>query len=563
MITLGGVLLATAPIAAGAPMTAPAAAYAGAAPGTVVADQPTIPSGPVPAAEVGAPAGSNPEAPALPIVEGSVEASSASGTILTFGDAPPYGSLAGQVLAKPITAMAATPTGHGYWLVAADGGIFTFGDAGFHGSTGATRLNQPIVGMAPTPTGNGYWLVAADGGIFTFGDAALPRIDRRHPPQPTHRRHGPHPDRTRLLARRRRRRHLHLRRRRASTDPPAPSASTNPSSAWPPPRPATATGSSPPTAASSPSATPASTDPPAPPASTNPSSAWPPPPPAHGYWLVAADGGIFTFGDAGFYGSAAGQALVQPVVGIAAPPGGGGYWLVEGQRASNAASDVFSEALTAALGARAGVVSASVLDLTTGDSYQYRPGQLGITASIVKVEILGTLLSEAQAEGRGLTATEEATATSMIEVSDNDSATALWDEVGGAPAVAAFDRSVGMTSTTPSSAWGLTETTTADQIDAARASGPAEPRAVGRLAPYEIGLMEHVTPSQAWGVSAGIAPGTIVALKNGWLAIGSGWVVNSVGWVDGGGRDYLIAVTASGDPSMGYGIDSISMVAAR
>src|SRR3546814_14401926 len=67
--------------------------------------------------------------------------------------------------------MAPTPTGIGYWLVAADGGIFTFGDARFHGSIGAMKLNQPIVGMAPTPTGSGYWLVAADGGIFTFGEA--------------------------------------------------------------------------------------------------------------------------------------------------------------------------------------------------------------------------------------------------------------------------------------------------------------------------------------------------------------------------------------------------------
>ena len=67
--------------------------------------------------------------------------------------------------------LAATPTGKGYWLVAADGGIFAFGDATFHGSTGHLTLNQPITGMAPTPTGNGYWLVARDGGIFAFGDA--------------------------------------------------------------------------------------------------------------------------------------------------------------------------------------------------------------------------------------------------------------------------------------------------------------------------------------------------------------------------------------------------------
>ena len=44
--------------------------------------------------------------------------------------------------------MAATPTAHGYWLVAADGGIFAFGDARFYGSTGSTKLTQPIVGMA-------------------------------------------------------------------------------------------------------------------------------------------------------------------------------------------------------------------------------------------------------------------------------------------------------------------------------------------------------------------------------------------------------------------------------
>src|SRR3546814_19359875 len=74
-------------------------------------------------------------------------------------------------LNQPIVGMAPTPTGSGYWLVAADGGIFTFGDARFHGPTGAMKLNQPIVGMAPTPTGSGYWLVAADAAIFPFGEA--------------------------------------------------------------------------------------------------------------------------------------------------------------------------------------------------------------------------------------------------------------------------------------------------------------------------------------------------------------------------------------------------------
>jgi hypothetical protein len=51
-------------------------------------------------------------------------------------------------------------------------------------------------------------------------------------------------------------------------------------------------------------------------------------PSGHGYWLVASDGGIFTFGDAGFYGSTGATKLNQPIAGAAPTPGGGGYWLV-------------------------------------------------------------------------------------------------------------------------------------------------------------------------------------------------------------------------------------------
>ena len=47
-----------------------------------------------------------------------------------------------------------------------------------------------------------------------------------------------------------------------------------------------------------------------------------------GYWLVASDGGIFTFGDAGYFGSTGGMHLNQPIVGMAATPDGRGYWLV-------------------------------------------------------------------------------------------------------------------------------------------------------------------------------------------------------------------------------------------
>jgi hypothetical protein len=67
-----------------------------------------------------------------------------------------------------------------------------------------------------------------------------------------------------------------------------------------------------------------------------------------GYWLVASDGGIFSYGDAAFFGSRGGQPLNAPIVGMAATPDGGGYWLV--------ASDdgIFSYGDAGFLGSRGG-----------------------------------------------------------------------------------------------------------------------------------------------------------------------------------------------------------------
>ena len=67
--------------------------------------------------------------------------------------------------------IAATPSGRGYWLFAADGGVFTYGDAPFEGSVGGATLRAPIVGGASTESGHGYDLYATDGGVFNFGDA--------------------------------------------------------------------------------------------------------------------------------------------------------------------------------------------------------------------------------------------------------------------------------------------------------------------------------------------------------------------------------------------------------
>jgi hypothetical protein len=50
-------------------------------------------------------------------------------------------------------------------------------------------------------------------------------------------------------------------------------------------------------------------------------------PAPRGYWLVGSDGGIFSFGAAGFFGSMGGTPLQRPVVGITPTSTREGYWL--------------------------------------------------------------------------------------------------------------------------------------------------------------------------------------------------------------------------------------------
>ena len=86
-----------------------------------------------------------------------------------------------------------------------------------------------------------------------------------------------------------------------------------------------------------------------------------------GYWLVGADGGVFSYGDARFFGSAGALHLAAPVVGMAATPDGGGYWLV------GADGGVFSYGDAPFLGAEAGQpVGQDTTALAASGAHGYR-----------------------------------------------------------------------------------------------------------------------------------------------------------------------------------------------
>jgi len=236
--------------------------------------------------------------------------------------------------------------------------------------------------------------------------------------------------------------------------------------------------------------------------------------------------------------------------------------------ATTTPADPFGPAAVAYLHSRDGNDTAAVLDVSTGTTWMYNPGVAQDTASIVKVDIMATLLAQQTAASGTIPSAEQSLLTSMIEVSDNDSATSLWNSVGGPTAIDAFNRSIGMVGTTPSTClvcagfqwpgWGLTTTTAADQLALLRAVLFPSPLISATDRAEAVNLLENITPSEDWGVSGGVPSGVTIALKNGWVPVSDGtWQINSIGWVDGDGRNYLIAVLTDENPNEQYGIDTI------
>jgi beta-lactamase class A len=237
-------------------------------------------------------------------------------------------------------------------------------------------------------------------------------------------------------------------------------------------------------------------------------------------------------------------------------------------------SDPFGTAATSYLSTRTGTVLAAVYDVKTGQTWRLGQGKPQAEASVVKLDVLETLLAERG--GGGLSADDRSLAQQMIEDSDNTAATSLWYEVGGGTRIRSFNAKAGLTQTSPSACvvcpgfawpgWGLTTTTPADQLALLENLIKPSPVLTSAERDYALSLLENVTPSQRWGVSGGVPAGVTVALKNGWLPLegtDSDWQINSVGWITGGGRDYVMAVLSTGNPDEQYGIDTIDGLAAE
>jgi beta-lactamase class A len=232
-----------------------------------------------------------------------------------------------------------------------------------------------------------------------------------------------------------------------------------------------------------------------------------------------------------------------------------------------------ADAATAAIdrlvsGASVGHVSVAALDVATGRSFGYAADTPIQTASVVKLDILETLLLQSQDDGQPPSAEARELAALMIQQSDNDAASRLWEDLGGVPVLDAAHRRLGVRATRLVDHWGSSTTPASDRLAllaALHAPGPldADSRRFAR------DLMTTVVEEQRWGVSAAADPGTTTALKNGWTPVDADdgrWVVGSVGIVTVTGRPVLLAVLTERQPSKDAGIqlvETLARIAAR
>jgi Beta-lactamase enzyme family len=221
-----------------------------------------------------------------------------------------------------------------------------------------------------------------------------------------------------------------------------------------------------------------------------------------------------------------------------------------------------STAVAPVIGADGGHAAVAVDDLTTGQDASYDGGSEFVTASIVKVDILATLLCQLQQAGQTLSDEQQELATTMIENSDNDAASALYDDDGEAAGVDAANSAFGLTQTTAGSsgAWGLTSTTAADQIKILRQVFTTGSLLSPASRDYIQDLLSEVEPDQRWGVSAAADSGRYL-VKNGWLPNPTLWEINSIGEVIHDGQTMLIAVLSDDNQTEDGGIDLVQQIA--
>jgi beta-lactamase class A len=221
-----------------------------------------------------------------------------------------------------------------------------------------------------------------------------------------------------------------------------------------------------------------------------------------------------------------------------------------------------SRGILAALGGRVSAVGLTVSDPRLDLACALHENTHFDSASAIKATIISALLRKVGGPSH-LTKKQHTLAWLMITQSDNDAATALWDDVG-ITSLQSFLNAAKMTHTIlDNGAWGLSQLTAQDEMTLLGVLVNKGKVLSNASRSYVLWLMSKVIASQRWGVPYGAPSDVTVSVKNGWLPYPASddWHVNSIGAFRGHDISYRIVVLTSGNPTMAYGVGTIQAAA--
>ena len=211
---------------------------------------------------------------------------------------------------------------------------------------------------------------------------------------------------------------------------------------------------------------------------------------------------------------------------------------------SHASMDVLSPDLAKYLSQNGDSVGVVVYDLTRQRTYTYNGNVSFAMASSMKVLIMLAFFDKLESQGQEPNDDQMQLLTTMIENSDNDSASALFfDELGGASAITNYLQKISVMGLEPNDdAWGYSTVTPQTMVTLLTLLQQGKILTLQDRA-IALNLMRNVETDQQVGVGDTVPQGASVALKDGWV-VGpdSLWIMNSSGIITRGRETYIIAV---------------------
>lgn len=216
--------------------------------------------------------------------------------------------------------------------------------------------------------------------------------------------------------------------------------------------------------------------------------------------------------------------------------------------------ETLSASLAASLRASGSNVGVAVYDRTRQRSYSSNGTEQFLTASSIKVPIMLAFLAMTESQGRQPDEQEQDLLTAMIEHSDNDAASALFDEIGGAAGIKSYFQRIGISGLTPhDGAWGYSQITPRAMVELLTQVHDGTILTAADRA-TALNLMQQIETDQQWGVGDTAPAGATVAMKNGWVPGPDGlWSVNTSGIVTAGGETYIVSVYTQEQQSLADG----------